>query len=95
MIAGAAADQDQRAQRQEIGVDRPGQSSGAGTEIMPKGRQRHVDDRTVDEGDAGSQNGRSQRGTWMRMNLSPRCSRDAAVARADKRCGHATPGLRN
>ncbi len=50
MVTEPAAQQDQRAQRQQVGVDRPGQFRWAGAEIARQRRQGDVDDRAVDEG---------------------------------------------
>src|SRR5207247_3843591 len=55
-VAQRAADQDQRAQRQEIGVRHPLLSRQAAAEVALDRRQRHVHDRPVDRGDAGTEN---------------------------------------
>ena len=57
VVAERATEQDQRRQRQRVGVDRPLQIAEPGVEVVPDARQRHVDDRAVDHHDPGAEHG--------------------------------------
>jgi hypothetical protein len=43
VITGPSTEEDERPERKEIGVDRPGQRGRAGTEIARQRRKRDVD----------------------------------------------------
>lgn len=53
-------DQDERRQRQGIGVDRPGQSGAVGVQVATDGGQRDVDHGRIEERDRGPQHRRGQ-----------------------------------
>ena len=60
-VAGDAAEQHQRAERQQVGVDQPGDRRAVRTEVVLDRRQADVDHRAVDEGEAGAEDRRRQR----------------------------------
>ncbi len=57
LVAERAAQQEQRAQRQQVAVERPLQTRQPAAEIVPDVGQRHVDDRRVEERDARAEDG--------------------------------------
>ena len=59
-VAERAAEQDERGERQRVGVDHPLQAGGAGAEVGTDRGQRDRDDRGVEEGHARPQNGGEQ-----------------------------------
>src|SRR5882724_10470728 len=69
MIAQRAAEQNQRAQRQQVGIDRPGQFGWAGLKIVREGREGDVDDRPVNESEARSKNGGGEGRTGVHARL--------------------------
>ena len=81
VIASPSTEQDERAERQEIGVDRPGQLGGAGAEIARERRKRDVDDRAVNEGDARAED----RGARLRVRVALRESRPRPRRRRARR----------
>src|SRR5512147_2064585 len=89
MIASPSTEQDERAERQEIGVDRPRQLGGAGAEIAGERRKRDVDHRAVDEGDARAED----RGGEVRARVLVAAwesgRRDPGVAGPGDRTAHA------
>ena len=54
-VAQRAADQDQRGQRDQVGVGRPLLTGEAAAEVVADGRERHVDHRGVHGDDGGAQ----------------------------------------
>jgi hypothetical protein len=61
LIAERSADQDERAEKQRVGLDHPLDVGDRGVEIGLKRGQRHVHDRAVDERHARRQDRRHQR----------------------------------
>jgi hypothetical protein len=59
-VAKRSAEQDERGERQRIGVDRPLQRGGARVELLADAREGDVDDGAVDEGQSRPQNRREQ-----------------------------------
>ena len=97
-VAGDAAEQDQRAERQQVGVDEPGDRGAARAEIVLDRRQADVDDGAVDEGQARAEDGRRQRAGRMGRGATtggalPRRD-DAVIAGSGDRRGHAAFNLR-
>ena len=89
VVAHAAAQQDQGAQRQQIGIDGPGQLRRPGAEIARQGGQGDVDDGAVDKCHAGAEDGGGQ----GQPGISRRCfavdqGRADAVAGAGNGGGH-------
>ena len=80
-IAERAAEQQQRAQRHEVSVEDPLQLADARVEVAPDRGQRHVDDRAVEERDAGAEHrrrddptgGRGPEPDRARLRRSVRC----------------------
>jgi hypothetical protein len=61
MVSGRAADQQQRRERQQIGIDRPLQLGRRRVKVRPDRGQRDVGDRSVDEGEARREDARDER----------------------------------
>lgn len=61
MVTKRAAEQNQRREGQKIGVDEPGETLRTGMKTSVERRQCDIDDRSVDEGEAGAQDGGSKR----------------------------------
>jgi hypothetical protein len=60
-VAERASDEDQRAQRQQVGIDDPLLCRQPAAEVPLNGRQGDVDDRHVDGGDRRAENRGNQR----------------------------------
>ena len=93
-VAGDAAEEDEGAERQQVGVDEPGDRSAAGAEVMLDGWQADVDHRAVDEGQARAEDGRGQ-GPGRVSGAAGRGSRLGAAsrpARARRRRRRRRPG---
>jgi hypothetical protein len=52
-VAHSAAEQEQSAERQEIGVNHPLEAFWITIQALPDGRQHDIDDRAVNEGETG------------------------------------------
>ena len=76
-VCGTPGQQQQAAEREDVGVDDPGDAGGAEPEVGLDGGQRHVDDRGVEhddelggdqqpEGDPAALTGAAVRG-WRRL----------------------------
>src|SRR5512132_1121626 len=89
MIASPSTEQDERAERQKIGVDRPGQFGGAGAEIARERRKRDVDHRAVDEGDARAEDRSSECRARVLVAAWENGRRDPGVAGPGDRAAHA------
>ena len=59
-VAERAADQEERAERQQVGVDQPLLEGQAAAEVALDRGQRDVHDRRVDEDDDGAENARDE-----------------------------------
>lgn len=79
-IAGRAAEQQQRAQRQQIAADHPRQAGAVGRERLRNRRQADVDDRAIDESQAGREHGGGKHAARVR-----RCSRRSCGRGSGKR----------
>lgn len=75
MIARSTSEQEQRAQRQQICIDRPLEIGSARRKTAPDGRQGNVHHRTIDEGQARCADRRGQCPAGCRAPLS--LARDA------------------
>ena len=89
VIASPSTEQDERPERQEIGVDRPGQLGGAGAEIARERRKRDVDHRAVDEGDARAEDRGGEGRARVRVAAWESGRRDPGVAGPGDRAAHA------
>ena len=57
-VAERAAEEQQRAEGDEVAVEDPLETAQAGVEVLADGRQRHVDDGPVEERDARAEHRR-------------------------------------
>ncbi len=55
-VTRGASEQDERGQRQRVGVDRPLETGEVRAQVLADHRERHVDHRGIEEGHAGAEN---------------------------------------
>jgi hypothetical protein len=87
-VARRAAHKQERAERQEVGVDDPLQASGARAEAFADGGQAHVDHRAVDEGQRRGEDRGGQHEAGMRDGALALGMGQGRVAGCVEGCAH-------